>query len=110
MSRYCPGDVLLVPFPFAGEPNAKLRPAIVVSVSARGDPVCCPIRSTPRSGIFCLSIGIDDFKTGGLDLFTESYVQTDTVRVIHCGTVAGKKGIVTARFLAEVTAQIRPKE
>jgi mRNA interferase MazF len=107
MSRYNPGDVLLVPFPFAEETALKLRPAIVVALGTNGDPVCCPIRSSLRAGSPGIPIGIDDFMTGGLDLFSESYVQTDTVRLIQCGTVAGKKGVVTREFLAQVSSLIK---
>jgi len=102
MSRYLPGDVILVPFPFAGEPGAKLRPALVIAVAASGDPVCCPVRSSERPGACCIPIGIDDFATGGLDLFTASFVQADTVRTIRAGTVVRKKGRITAEYLTVI--------
>jgi mRNA interferase MazF len=107
MSRYNPGDVLLIPFPFAGEAGAKLRPALVVALDPDGDPVCCPIRSSPRAGTPCIPIGIDDFASGGLDMFSESYVQADAVRVIRSGGVVGKKGTVSREFLAQVRLLVR---
>ncbi len=107
MSRYAPGDVLLVPFPFAGESVAKLRPALVIALDAGRDPVCCPIRSTARAGTPCIPIGINDFASGGLDLFFESYVQADTVRTIRSGAVVGKKGQVTPEYLARILPLIR---
>jgi len=79
MSHYVPGDVLLVPFPHEGEPT-KVRPAIVIATQPGGDLCLCLIRSNPRGGATCIPISIDDFDEGGLDLFSESYVQTDTVR------------------------------
>jgi len=39
---------------------------------------------------------------GGLDLFSESYVQTDTVRIVKSGLVIGKKGHVTRDFLVRI--------
>lgn len=102
MPSYIPGDILLVPFPFAGEPGAKLRPALVIKLAGSGDPVCCPVRSSERAGARCIPLGIDDFATGGLDLFSVSFVQADTVRTIRAGSVVGKKGRVTPDYLAGI--------
>jgi mRNA-degrading endonuclease toxin of MazEF toxin-antitoxin module len=101
MSRYAPGDVLLVPFPHE-RGLAKVRPAVVIAVQPDGNLCLCPIRSSPRAGAACIPISIDDFDGGGLDMFLESYVQTDTVRVVKSGTVIGKKGQVTGDFLERV--------
>jgi mRNA-degrading endonuclease toxin of MazEF toxin-antitoxin module len=100
MSRYAPGDVVLVPFPHKAGHSAKIRPAVVVAVRESGDLCCCPIRSSPHAGTRCVPISIDDFTDGGLDLFSESYVQTDTVRTMSCSAVIGKKGKVTGEFLS----------
>jgi mRNA interferase MazF len=102
MSHYVPGDIIIVPFPHEGKRTAKVRPAIFITTRPNGDLCCCPIRSTPREGTSCIPITIDDFAVGGLDLFFESYVQTDTVRRVKTGTVIGKKGRVTADFLESV--------
>jgi len=102
MSSYVPGDVVLVPFPHDGERDIKIRPALVIATRPDGNLSCCPIRSTPRAGTLCVPITIDDFVTGGLDLFSESFVQIDTVRRVHIGTVIGKKGRVTGEFLRMV--------
>ena len=102
MSYYVPGDIILVPFPHEGERTAKVRPVIVIATRPNGDLCCFPIRSTPRAGTSCIPITIDDFVVGGLDLFSESYVQTDTVRRVKTGMVIGKKGRVTTDFLEMV--------
>ncbi|OPY39354.1 MAG: PemK-like protein [Methanoregula sp. PtaU1.Bin051] len=107
MSRYAPGDVLLVPFPFGGKLGTKIRPALVIASGDNGDPACCPIRSSMRQKTPCIPIGIDDFAEGGLDLFSESYVQADTVRTIRSGVVVGKKGRVTPEYLARIIPLIR---
>jgi mRNA interferase MazF len=101
MSRYIPGDVLLVPFPHEGE-ITKVRPAIVIATQPGGGLCLFPIRSNPRAGATCITIGIEDFDKGGLDLFSESYVQTDTVRVVKSGMVICKKGQVTKDFLVRI--------
>lgn len=107
MSSFLPRDVILVPFPFAGEPGAKLRPALVIALAESGDPVCCPIRSSDRAGACCIPIGIDDFVAGGLDLFSVSFVQADTIRTVRAGSVVGKKGRVTTDYLAEIGRIVR---
>jgi mRNA interferase MazF len=105
MSRYVPGDVILVPFPHKGE--TKIRPAIVISVKPGGDLACCPIRSTPRVEATCIPITLHDFSKGGLDLFSESYVQIDTMRTVKSSVVTGKKGEVTKEFLDTVRTVLR---
>jgi len=105
MSRYVPGDVILVPFPHEGE--TKIRPAIVISVKPDGDLACCPIRSTPRMEATCIPISLHDFSKGGLDLFSESFVQIDTVRTVKIGVVTGKKGEVTEEFLETVRTVVQ---
>jgi mRNA interferase MazF len=100
MSHYVPGDVILVLFPHEGE--TKVRPAFVISVKPDGDLACCPIRSTFRVEATCIPITLHDFSKGGLDLFSESYVQLDIVRTVKSGVVIGKKGEVTKEFLDNV--------
>jgi mRNA-degrading endonuclease toxin of MazEF toxin-antitoxin module len=106
MSRYTAGDVILVPFPHE-EATAKVRPVIVIATQQNGDLACCPIRSAPRTGSACIPITIDDFDEGGLDLFSKSYVQTDTVRTVRNGAVVAKKGRVTQQYRAMVESHIR---
>jgi mRNA interferase MazF len=105
MSRYVPGDVILIPFPH--EEETKVRPAIVICVKPDGNLACCPIRSTPRLEATCIPISLHDFSNGGLDLFSESYVQLDTVRTVKSGVVIGKKGEVTKEFLDAVRTVVQ---
>jgi len=105
MSRYAPGNIILVPFPHEGE-NRKVRPAIVIATQPNGDLCLCPIRSSPRSGITFIPISINDFVDGGLDLFVESFVQTNTVLTVKSGAVIGKKGRVTEEFLRMVRRRV----
>jgi len=107
MSRYIPGDVILAPFPFAGERRKKLRPALVIATGPSGDPVCCPVRSSERAGACCIPLTFDDFASGGLDLFSESFVQADTVRTVRSSSIAGKKGTVTKEYLGRILPLIR---
>lgn len=98
MSHYISGDVVLVPFPHENEVK-KVRPAIVLATKSNGDICLCPIRGNPRPGILFIPISIDDFKEGGLDLFSESYIQIDTVRKVKSGSIIAKKGSVTVEFM-----------
>ncbi len=107
MSSFLPGDVILVPFPFTGETGAKLRPALVIALAESGDPVCCPVRSSERAGACCIPISIDDFVAGGLDLFSVSFVQADTVRTVRAGSIVAKKGRVNKDYLAGIERVVR---
>jgi len=62
----------------------------------------CPVSSKAPSDAPCLPLTIDNFSTGGLDLFGESYVMTSRVLTLRSGDVIGKKGRLTAESLAEI--------
>ena len=62
--------------------------------------------AAPRELVRCASPSASMIsQKGGLDLFLESYVQIDTVRIVKSGAVIGKKGRVTSEFLEMVGEQ-----
>jgi mRNA interferase MazF len=107
MGRYGRGDVILAPVPFEERHNAKTRPAVVVSAAENGDLCVCPVSSKPPSDAPLLPIGLDDFATGGLDLFSESFVLTAKAGMIRAGDVIALKGRLTAEAIENIDAQVR---
>ena len=60
------GSVVLVPFPFSDLSASKLRPALVIASSGRGDWVCVQITSNPYSDLLAVEINDVDFQQGSL--------------------------------------------
>lgn len=106
MGTYLPGDVLLVPVALDDRTPPKARPAVVTGTGEPGTVLVCTVSSKPPSDAPSLPLSIDDFATGGLDLFAESYVMTSRVIAIRSSEVIGKKGRLTAETLAEIAARI----
>jgi len=105
MAQYLCGDVLLAPVALDNRTMAKNRPVVVIGTSDDGTVRVCPVSSKAPADAPCLPLSIDDFATGGLDLFGESYVMTSRVVSLRSGDVIGKKGRVIAEYLAEVAGR-----
>lgn len=45
MARFVSGDVVVLPFPFTDLASSKVRPALVLATSTRGDLILCQITS-----------------------------------------------------------------
>ncbi|MBV9241242.1 MAG: MazF family transcriptional regulator [Acidobacteria bacterium] len=60
--------MVLIPFPFSDLSNSKLRPAVVLAASGRGDWVLCQITSHPYSDARSIAIETDDLRSGALRL------------------------------------------
>lgn len=67
------GGVVLVRFPFPDLSAAKLRPALVVANSGRGDWVCAQITSNPYADSSAIELTDTDFASG--TLLRVSYVR-----------------------------------
>ena len=106
MGQYVKGDVLLATVALDDRTPPKTRPVIVIRTEEPGRIHICPVSSKPPSDAPCLPLTIDDFSTGGLDLFGESYIMTSRVLTLRSGAVIGKKGRLTPESLAEITAQV----
>lgn len=106
MGQYVAGDVLLATVALDDRTAAKTRPVVVIRAEEPGTIRVCPVSSKPPNDAPCLPLAIDDFETGGLDLFSESYVMTSRVLVLRSADVIGKKGRLTGEFLAEITGSV----
>jgi len=106
MGQYVAGDVLLATVALDDRTAAKTRPVVVIRAEEPGTIRVCPVSSKAPNDAPCLPLTIDDFETGGLDLFSESYVMTSRVLVLRAADVIGKKGRLTGEFLAEITGSV----
>jgi hypothetical protein len=102
MGQYVEGDVLLASVALDDRTLPKTRPVVVIRTEESGRIHVCPVSSRPPSDAPSLPLSIDDFSTGGLDLFAESYVMTSRVLCLRSGDVIGKRG----RLMRETTAAI----
>ncbi len=106
MGQYTEGDVLLASVALDNRTAPKTRPVVVIRTEEPGRIHICPVSSKPPSDTPSLPLSIDDFATGGLDLFGESYVMTSRVLTIPGRDVIGKKGRLTTDSLAEITSRV----
>jgi mRNA interferase MazF len=108
MGRYFPGDVVLAMVALDDRSMAKTRPVVIIRTGGDGIIDACPVSSKPPSDAPGVPLAIDDFQTGGLDLFSESYVMTSRVVTIRSSGVIGKKGRLTGDSLAGIIALVPP--
>jgi mRNA-degrading endonuclease toxin of MazEF toxin-antitoxin module len=105
MGQYAAGDVLLASVALDDRTPPKARPVVVIRTEPTGHICICPVSSKPPSDAPSIPLSIDDFSTGGLDLFSESYIMTSRVLWLHCSAVIGKKGRLTQESLAEIQSR-----
>ena len=60
------GSVVLVPFPFSDLSRAKLRPAVVLAGTGRGDWILCQVTSNPYGDSNSIEITDDSVDSGSL--------------------------------------------
>jgi mRNA interferase MazF len=106
MGQYVKGDVLLASVALDDRTSPKTRPVVVIRTEEPGRVTICPVSSRPPSDAPSLPLTLDDFATGGLDLFGESYVMTSRMLTIRSGDVIGKKGRLTPESLAEIAGRV----
>jgi mRNA interferase MazF len=95
MGQYTRGDVVIAAVAIDERSTVKTRPAVVIGTGSRGEVYLCPVSSKPSSDAPSIPISLDDFSSGGLDLFGESYVLISRVYRIPCREIIGKKGRLT---------------
>jgi mRNA interferase MazF len=66
MGKFVKGDVVVIPFPFTDLSGNKKRPAFVAADLNGDDIIVCQITSKSKSDPLALSLGANDFVSGGL--------------------------------------------
>jgi len=108
MGQYQKGDVLLAPVRCGRFSDAKIRPVVVIESRADGILLVCPVTgSMPDDMSASVTLDLDDFAKGGLDMFDRSYILVSNPATIHKGDVIGKKGRLTAGFMDKVSSGLR---
>jgi len=106
MGHYTRGDVVIALVAFEERSGIKTRPAVVIATGQSHEVYLCPVSSKPPSDAPFVSISLDDFSEGGLDLFIESYVLTSRVFVIRSGEVIGKRGHLTEESITSIVIRV----
>jgi mRNA interferase MazF len=60
------GTVILIPFPFSDLSQAKLRPAVILADSGRGDWILCQVTSNPYGDVNAIEMKDDCFDSGSM--------------------------------------------
>lgn len=98
------GAVVLVPFPFSDLSQSKLRPAVVLADSGRGDWVLCQITSKPYGDPSAVQIDQADFASGSLRV--QSFARPGKLFTANESLVASEVGVLTSSAQARVTAAV----
>lgn len=98
------GSVVLVPFPFSNLSGTKLRPALVIASSGRGDWVCAQITSNPYSDTSAVELGDSDFQVGSLS--KPSFIRPGKLFTANQSLFRRIVGRITVNKLNEVRAAI----
>ena len=106
MGHFQGGDVLLAMVSLDDRSIQKTRPVVVIASDSEGKILVCPISSKPPSDAPGIPVSLDDFSSGGLDIFGESYVLTSRVIALRTGEVLGKKGRLAPGPFSEIAGRV----
>jgi len=81
MGPFAIRQVILLPFPFSDLTASKLRPALVLADSGKGDWVLCQITSNPYADPSAITLTDADFAQGSLQRV--SYARASKIFTAH---------------------------
>ncbi|MEX2300074.1 MAG: type II toxin-antitoxin system PemK/MazF family toxin [Bryobacterales bacterium] len=99
-----PGAVVLVRFPFSDLSQTKLRPALVLADSGRGDWILCQITSKPYGDSGAVLLERASFQTGSLRL--TSYARPGKLFTANQDLIFGSVAQLTPEAHGRVTAAV----
>jgi mRNA interferase MazF len=104
------GQVVTVPFPFSDLSQSKIRPALCVADSGRGDWILCQITSSSYADLKSVRLNTADFLLGGLR--ATSYARPGKLFTANTSimlkSVATLKESFMANLLDVIVQVIRP--
>ena len=94
------GSVVLVRFPFSDLSEAKLRPALVLADSGRGDWILCQITSNPYADPRAVTLSDADFDVGSLRV--TSYARPGKLFTASSSLMVSQVGDLAPRTLQSI--------
>ena len=104
MGTFATRQVVLLPFPFSDLTASKLRPALVLADSGKGDWVLCQITSNPYADPSAIALSDADFAQGGLQRV--SYARASKIFTAHESLFQRAAGQLTHQRHSEVVQAI----
>lgn len=104
MGPFATRQVVLLPFPFSDLTASKLRPALVLADSGKGDWVLCQITSNPYADPAAIALNEADFVQGGLQ--RESYARASKIFTAHESLFQRAAGQLTPERHSQVVSVI----
>jgi len=98
------GDIALARFPFSDLSQSRLRPALVLAESGRGDWVLCQITSNPYSDPDAVEISINDVSAGSLQ--RTSYARPGKLFTANTNLMVSVSGALNYEILRSVVERV----
>jgi len=99
------GDVILATVSMNSKSQEKVRPAVIMNDSGGKEIELCPVTSrVPKSGAF-IPVELYDFESGGLDMFSESYILLSEKKTIRKKDIVCRKGRLSKEFIMEINSR-----
>ena len=98
------GAIVMVPFPFSDLTQTKLRPAVVVAGTERGDWILCQITSNPYADTRAVALTARHFAEGGLRV--TSYAWPGKLFTANQNLVVSEVGVLSAEAFARVVQAV----
>ena len=100
------GDIVLVPFPFTDLSGQKVRPALVLHASVRGeDCIVAFISSVPRERVGRFEMALAPSMKNGLKI--RSTLRLDKLATLEKKVVIGVRGALEAVCMRETEKRLR---
>ena len=96
--------VVLVPFPFSDLSQAKLRPAVALAATGRGDWILCQITSNPYGDAQAIVLDAESFMTGALRVV--SYARPGKLFTANDALIVAQVGILKSEPFTQIVEAI----